>query len=138
LAHGSVPHLIRYGRKRDFDWVGYKVQLTECSDEEEPHLMTQVETTPAIEQDHHALQAIQADLARKECLPAQQLVDAGYVSAKRILYSRDDHAIELIGPVHIDPSWQARTTGAVDVSCFPMDWEHQQVTGPQGQHHQAW
>ena len=49
---------VRYGRKRNRDWIGYKVHLTECCDDALPHLITQVETTPATQQDHHALQAI--------------------------------------------------------------------------------
>lgn len=129
---------VRYGKKRDFEWVGYKVHLTECCDEDLPHLITQVETVPAIEQDHHALETIQADLAAKELLPTQQLVDAGYVSAKRILHSRDAHAIDLIGPVHSDPSWQARTPEALDVAQFHIDWERQHATCPQGQQSRAW
>jgi len=85
---------VRYGRKRDFEWVGYKVHLPKCCDHTLPHLITQVETVPAIKQDHPALETIQAGLAAKAGLPAQHLVDAGYVSAKRILHSRDAHAIE--------------------------------------------
>ena len=119
---------VRYGRKRNFDWTGYKVHLTECCDDGLLHLITQVETAPATQQDHHALQAIQAELADKELLPQQHLVDAGYISAKRILESRDRHAIDLVGPVHVDPSWQARTPGAFDVSQFQVDWDHRVVT----------
>ncbi|HEY1350483.1 MAG TPA: transposase, partial [Ktedonobacteraceae bacterium] len=129
---------VRYGKKRSFEWMGYKVHLSECCDEDFPHLITQVETVPAIEQDHHALVPIQADLAAKGLLPAQQLVDAGYISAKRILHSRETHDIDLMGPVHIDPSWQARTPGALDVEHFQIDWQHQRVTGPQGQQSSAW
>ena len=73
-----------------------------------------------------------------DLLPAEQLVDAGYVSAKRILHSREAHAIDLIGPVHIDPSWQARTPGALDLSHFTVDWQHEHVTCPQGQHSVGW
>jgi len=91
-----------------------------------------------MEQDHHALDVIQADLAAHDLLPAQHLVDAGYVSAKRILSSRDQYAVDLIGPVHSDPSWQARTPGAVDISSFSIDWLQEQVTCPQGQHSVAW
>ncbi|MBZ0282426.1 MAG: transposase [Anaerolineae bacterium] len=95
---------VRYGRKQGWSWVGYKVHLTESCEVDSPHFITQVETVPAIQQDHHALTTIQARLAAKQLLPAQQLVDAGYVSAKRILHSRDQHQIALVGPVHIDPS----------------------------------
>ena len=129
---------VRYGRKRDFDWTGYKVHLTECCDDDLPHFITQVETAPATQQDHHALTAIQAELADKELLPQQHLVDAGYISAKRILASRDHHHVDLIGPVHVDPSWQARTPGAFDVSQFHIDWDHHVVTCPQGEHSSAW
>jgi transposase len=129
---------VRYGRKREFDWIGYKVHLTECCEDDLPHLITQVETAPAPQQDHHALQAIQAELADKRLLPQQHLVDAGYISAKRILESRDTHDIDLMGPVHVDPSWQAHTSGAFDVSQFHIDWDHQVVTCPQGEHSIAW
>lgn len=129
---------VRYGRKRDFDWIGYKVHLTECCEDDLPHLITQVETTPATQQDHHALKAIQAELADKDLLPHQHLVDAGYISAKRIIEGRDTHAIDLIGPVHVDPSWQAHTPGALDVSQFHIDWDHHVVTCPQGEHSSAW
>jgi transposase len=93
---------------------------------------------PATQQDHLALAVIQAELADKHLLPQQHLVDAGYISAKRILESRDRHKVELIGPVHVDPSWQARTPGAFDVSRFHIDWDHQVVTCPRGERSIAW
>jgi transposase len=40
--------------------------------------------------------------------------------------------------VHVDPSWQARTTGAFDVSQFHIDWDHQAVTCLQGEQGSAW
>jgi transposase len=129
---------VRYGRKRAFAWIGYQVPLTECCDDDRPHLITPVETAPATQQDHHAVPAIQAELADKGLLPRQHVVDAGDISAKRILHSRDAQAIELIGPVPVDPSWQAHTPGAFDVSQFAIDWEHQVVTCPQGAHSVAW
>jgi hypothetical protein len=110
---------VRSGKKRSFEWIGYKVHLSEYCDDDLPHLITQVETVPAIEQDHHALVPIQADLAAKGLLPEQQLVDAGYISAKRILHSRENHGIDLMGPVQVDPSWQARTPGALDPRAIP-------------------
>jgi transposase len=129
---------VRYGRKRAREWIGYKVHITEGCEDDLPHLITQVATAPATQQDHHALDAIQADLAARDLLPAQQLVDAGYTSAKRILHSRNTHAIDLIGPVHVDPSWQARTPGALEISQFAIDWFREQVTCPQGQHSVFW
>lgn len=129
---------VRYGRKRDFDWIGYKVHLTECCEDDLTHLITQVETVPATQQDYYALNAIQAELADKHLLPRQHLVDAGYISAKRILESRGTHGIDLIGPVHVDSSWQAHTPGAFDVSQLHIDWDHQVVTCPYGEQSIAW
>jgi transposase len=129
---------VRYGRKRNLAWVGYKVHVTAGCDDEWPHLITDVHTAPAIEQAHHALATIQGHLARADVLPAEQLVDAGYVSAKRILHSRQTPAIDLIGRVHTDPSWQAHTPGALDRSPFTVDWQRERVTCPHGQHSVGW
>lgn len=128
----------RYGRKRDIHWVGYKVHLTETCDEEHPHLITQVETRPAIEQDNEATAEIQKMLVKNQLAPSQHLVDAGYVSAKLILDSQKKHQIDLIGPVHVDPSWQSRTPGAFDASQFQVDWDAQSATCPQGQKSTNW
>jgi transposase len=67
----------RFGRKRELQWVGYKVHLTETCDEDQPHLITQVETRPAIEQDNEATAAIQQHLVENALSPQQHLVDAG-------------------------------------------------------------
>ncbi len=128
----------RYGRKRDIYWVGYKVHLTETCDEEKPHLITQVETRPAIEQDNEVTAEIQEELVKSQLAPSQHLVDAGYVSAKLILDSQEKHAIDLIGPVHVDPSWQSRTPGALDASQFQVDWQSQSATCPQGRKSTHW
>jgi transposase len=128
----------RYGRKRGWSWVGYKLHLTEVSDPDQAHFITQVKTVEAIQQDHHALTDIQHQLAEKNLLPEQHLVDAGYMSAKRIIESRDAYQIDLIGPVHSDPSWQARDPDAYDASVFTIDWQNQQATCPQGKTSRDW
>jgi transposase len=128
----------RYGKKRSRHWIGYKVHLTETCDEDRPHLITQVETRPAVEQDNEATTDIQNQLAKSELCPQQHLVDAGYVSAKLILESQEKHGIDLIGPVHVDPSWQAHTPGAFHASQFQVDWEAQSATCPQGQRSIGW
>ena len=128
----------RYGRKRDIYWVGYKVHLTETCDEEKSHLITQVETRPATEQDNEATAEIQEELVKNQLAPSQHLVDAGYMSAKLILDSQEKHDIDLIGPVHVDPSWQSRTPGALDARQFQVDWQAQSATCPQGQKSNGW
>ena len=44
----------RYSSKRSVEWVGYKVHLTESCDADTPHLITNVETTPAASPDDTA------------------------------------------------------------------------------------
>jgi transposase len=128
----------RYGQKREYHWIGYKVHYSEVCADDLPYVITQVETVPATQQDHHALVPIQADLAAKDLLPDQHLVDAGYMSAKRIIHSHETHTVDLVGPIHNDPSWQARTESGFDLSCFAIDWVQQVVTCPEGQHSRQW
>lgn len=56
---------VRYGRKQGCSWIGYKVHITEACDPDAPHFITQVETVSATQQNHHALDTIQAELAAK-------------------------------------------------------------------------
>jgi transposase len=128
----------RYGKKRHRHWIGYKVHLTETCDEGQPHLITQIETRPAIEQDNEATADIQNQLVKGELCPQQHLVDAGYVSAKLILESQEIHGIDLVGPVHVDPSWQAHTPGAFDATQFQVDWDAQVAVCPQGERSIGW
>src|SRR5262249_27844801 len=72
----------RYGTKRELHWVGYKVHLTDTCDRAFPHLLTHVETTVAPASDIHQLAAIHERLAQLQLLPAQHLVNAGYVRAR--------------------------------------------------------
>src|SRR5579859_2899289 len=50
-------------------WAGYKVHLTETCDDETPHLITHVETTPATIYDGAVLETIHAALAEKGLRP---------------------------------------------------------------------
>lgn len=44
----------------------------------------------------------------------------------------------MICPMRPDNSWQARTEGAYDISCFSIDWEKCQVTCPEGKTNEYW
>jgi transposase len=128
----------RYGTKRDQSWTGYKVHLTESCDDDRPHLLTHVETTIAPATDVEQLAAIHAGLARAERLPAQHLVDAGYVRAPNLVASRTDHQIDLVGPIYEDHQWQAKAKQGYDVAHFRVDWEARVVTCPQGRTSVRW
>ena len=128
----------RFSRKRQTEWTGYKVHLTETCDEDLPHLITDVQTTPATQPDCELLPRIQADLAQRDLLPAEQLADAGYVTAEHLVNSQHDHEVRLLGPVSPEPSWQAKTPEGVSVATFIIDWDAQHATCPQGQHSALW
>jgi transposase len=129
---------VRYSVKRDQDWVGYKVHLTETCDEDSPHLLTQVETTVATVPDVLALAGIQEGLAAVELLPNEQLVDGGYVRAQNVVDSRTKHEIDLVGPIATDHTWQAKAEAGFDVAHFAVDWERHVVTCPQGHQSIRW
>ena len=86
--HSPYDPQVRYSAKRERGWVGYKTQLTETSGKDEAHVITQVSTTLATESDMHALDKIHRTLEQKELLPAEHLVDAGYVDAESLVASR--------------------------------------------------
>ncbi len=128
----------RLSKKRGSSWVGYKVHLTETCDEDTPHLITHVETTLATEADSEVVEPVHAELKRKNCLPAQHLVDNGYGSGAAFVSSHSEYAVDLLGPARPDVSWQANTDGAYDLSYFQIDFEARTVTCPQGHMTQHW
>lgn len=128
----------RYCTKREIGWVGYKVHLTETCDEDRAHVITQVATTVASIQDSQMTAEVQSHLARIDLLPAEHLVDAGYVDAQQLVNSRNKHRIDLIGPAPIDTSWQARSEDGLDQTQFSIDWDAQMATCPAGQPSRTW
>jgi len=128
----------RYSRKRETEWKGYKVHLTETCDDDQPHLITHVETTPATTPDSAMPDTIHTALADKDLLPREHVLDAGYVDAGQIVTSQDRHGVEMVGPVLADTSWQARAHTGFEVACFTLDWEHRTATCPQGRVSRTW
>lgn len=119
----------RYGKKRQTEWVGYKVHLTETCDPDLPHLITHVETTTAPMADGQVTNDIHAALIEKDLLPATHLVDNAYVDADAIVDSQEQ-GVELLGPVRSDHSWQAKAQQGFDKIAFVVDWDAQTVTCP--------
>jgi transposase len=128
----------RYSTKREIEWVGYKVHLTETCDEDTPHVIVNVETTPATTPDDHMVEIVHASLAPRDLLPTEHLVDKGYTDSHVLVDSQRDHAVTIIGPVADDPSWQARAGQGFDKSQFLVDWERQVVTCPAGKQSISW
>ena len=128
----------RGGKKRDQPWLGYRVHLTESCDEDQPHLITNVQTDIAPSQDYNATSLIQQELQEKDLLPAQQLADSAYVSGALLVSSRERFGVELVGPVLPDNSWQAVANEGFDLPNFQIDWNAEQATCPRGKHSCYW
>ena len=128
----------RYSTKREVEWVGYKIHLTETCETDTPHLIVNVETTPATTPDDHMVESVHASLAEHGLLPAEHLVDKGYTDSQVLVESQRTYGVTLIGPVADDPSWQARTGTGFDKSQFLVDWERQVVTCPMGKQSISW
>ena len=128
----------RYSTKRGVEWVGYKVHLTETCDPDTPHLIVNVETTPATTPDDNRIAVIHASLAQRNQLPAVHLADKGYTSAQVLLDSQRDYQVAIVGPVADDPSWQARADKGFAKADFQVDWDRQVVTCPAGHQSGSW
>jgi transposase len=128
----------RYATKRDTHWTGYKVHLTETCDPDAPRLITHVATTPSTTTDDQVTPQIHADLAARDLLPREHLVDTGYVDAHLLVESTRNYDVELLGPVPPDPSWQGRVRGGFDIPNFTIDWDAQRVTCPEGIQSSCW
>ena len=127
-----------FGNKRSTTWTGYKVHLTETCEDNEVHLITNVETTPAVTADVDQTAPIHSALEAKGLLPSDHLLDAGYVDAELLVDSQSEHEVRLVGPVRPDVSWQAKADQGFDIGHFTIDWEAKQVTCPEGKTSVLW
>ena len=126
----------RYSTKRAVEWIGYKVHLTETCDPATPHLIVNVETTPATTPDDHMLAIVHASLEPRGLLPAEHLVDKGYTDSQVLVDSQRTYDVTVMGPVADDPSWQARTGTGVRQSavCRRLGPSDRHVPDGQAEH----
>ncbi|HTJ36087.1 MAG TPA: IS1182 family transposase [Dactylosporangium sp.] len=162
-VHGLPPGLFRlispydldarYSVKRDTRWAGYKVHVSERCDagfdedgRDLPHVITNVTTTQAAVPDQAMLESIHRQLAGrlgggpegKGLLPARHLLDSGYPSARLVVSSPADFGVELIAPLIVDHSAQAKAGARYDRSAFTIDWDNQRAICPQGKASASW
>lgn len=122
---------VRYSKKRNMEWIGYKVHLTETCQEDAPRLITDVETTSATLHDSKVTSHIQDKLATQGRLPEVHLVDEGYMEMDLLMESRNK-GIDLVGPLPARKTWQDRVEGAFDHTHFRIDWHNRKATCPNG------
>lgn len=106
--------------------------MTETCEPDRPHLIVAATTTEAQVADNDMTLPIHAVLERRGLLPETQLIDPGYTGAELLIEARRRFGVELFGPAREDSSWQAKTPGAFDVTCFAIDWENQRMICPNG------
>jgi transposase len=136
--HSPYDVEARFSQKRQTEWLGYKAHLTETCDEDQPNLITHVETSVGTVQDEQMTEAIHQALADKDLLPKEHLLDRGYVDTDILSDSQEEYGVDVIGPIKVDTTWQAQAGKGFDISCFRIDWEHRRVTCPRGQVSQVW
>jgi transposase len=124
--------------KRETNWSGYAVHLTETCHPHGPNLITNVETTPATTADVEMTGVIHQKLADRELLPDEHLVDTAYVSVDHLLNSQTQYHLDLIGPVPGGGSWQRKQNQGFAIKAFAIDWQSQTVTCPHGNVSQSW
>lgn len=128
----------RYGKKRETEWIGYKVHFTETCAPDLPLVITDVQTTVASVHDGTVLPQIQAALDRRDLLPSQQFADGAYLEGSGLVDSREQYGIDLVGPVPEDRSWQGRQETAYGAEAFTLDWEAKGARCPAGQDSSGW
>ena len=128
----------RYSKKRETIWTGYKVHLTETCDEDTPHIVTDVDTTPATTVDHAVTGDVQRRLAQRGLTPREHLVDTAYVTADHLVTSQTTHDCTLLGPIHENYSWQTRAGEGFGAAQFVIDLEQERATCPQGKTNKSW
>ena len=119
---------VRYSTKRDLHWIGYKVHVTETCEDEQPHVITHVQTTYAPVADVAMLPTIDEALCVSGVSPAKHYVDAGYMEVNLLLAEQQTTGIALVGPGRPDPGWQAQEHTGYDTSQFVFDWQAKQAT----------
>jgi transposase len=122
----------RVSKKRSTTWTGDNVPLTERCDEDLPHLIPDVQTTPAPHSDFAMTEPIQAALSERTHLPKEQLCDMGSVTAAHLVSSQSQYGIELVGPVAADPSRQAQSQTGFGIADFTRNWQEKRARCPQG------
>jgi transposase len=126
----------RYSEKRGKRWRGYKIHLTETCAGGGLNLITNVATTQAAVADAAMTEPVHDMLAAAGLTPGEHAADAGYAGAGQLLAARA-RGITLLAPLAAGHSPQARA-GGYTADMFAIDWEHQQVTCPQGAVSRKW
>jgi len=123
--------------KRDPQWVGYKLHLSETWEPEPPDLIPQVRTTPSTTPACPMGPPIIQDLAARDLLPGAPLLDSGDVDAA-VLVTAPQPQSEVVGPPFGSYSWQHKMAHGYALQAFVLAWEAHQAPCPQGHTRVTW
>lgn len=143
LPHASAgiesPYDIdaRFRSRYGVSWVGYEVHVSETCDDDQCHLITNIDTTDASVHEAQRTEAIHQALADKGLLPSEHFVDSAYVSAEHLVNAQKQQ-IDLVGPTRKNASWQSKIEGGYDEAQFDIDWSTETVTCPEGKVSASW
>ncbi len=121
----------RWSEKRGKGWVGYKLQLTETNDEDQPHLITDIAVTPATHYDSTVLPDIRERQQQRGVLPSERYGDSSYISGPLIAQGKL-LGEDMIGPMRTTSTPQSRLPDGLTHADFLIDFEARQVTCPGG------
>jgi transposase len=130
----QTPHDpdVRWSKKRDQSWYGYKLQVTETFDEDLPHLITDIDLTVSTQSDQTALVDIVARQKENGTLPSQRDVDKGYTGGPN-LEAAIERGEDLIGPISAKQSPQHHLEGGIKTEDFTFNLAEGRATCPAGQ-----
>jgi len=114
------------------------VHITESCDDNQPRLITHVETSRAGNGDADVTPVIHQALKEKALLPKEHLTDTNYAESKQFVQCRRDYGIDLIAPTRADHKWQAKEKQGFDACSFQIDWQAQRATCPTGHQSRSW
>lgn len=119
-------------------WNGYLVHVTEtCDTDARVNLITDIATT-SLTRDTQALPGIHTRLRDRRLLPAQHLVDGGYISTALLNDAARHHRIQLVGPVKAGGARQKKEQTGFTRDDFTIDFDRHQVTCPNGRTSTTW
>ena len=114
------------------------MHTTEPWEEDRPHLITNVATTPGPTADGATPPTSHGALQRRGLLPGTRSVDTGFLAAALFVQRWDDYGVDLLGPTRLDSHWQAHAGAGFDAQHFQIDWDRQHATCPAGKTSISW
>src|SRR5262249_37074526 len=103
-----------------------------------PHLITDVQTTPATTPDFTMTPRIQSALTQRGLPPPQQIMDAGSIAADHLVTSQTLYQIDILGPVGPDNSWQSQQNAGFGAADCSLDWFQRTARCQEGHLSASW